>query len=52
MRALVPERLALAAFCPEAELSLRVLDLPDGRVPARWERASSTAAAGKETGKG
>lgn len=33
------ERMALRAFCPKAELSLRVLDLPDGRVPAHWERA-------------
>lgn len=33
------EQTALAAFCPKAELSLRVLDLPDGRVPAHWERA-------------
>lgn len=33
------ERMALPAFCPKAELSLRVLDLPDGRVPAHWERA-------------
>lgn len=33
------ERAALAAFCPKAELSVQVLDLPDGRVPAHWERA-------------
>jgi LmbE family N-acetylglucosaminyl deacetylase len=33
------ERTALADFCPKAELSVRVLDLPDGRVPAHWERA-------------
>ncbi|MGH3794618.1 MAG: PIG-L deacetylase family protein [Pseudonocardiaceae bacterium] len=33
------ERMALSAFCPKAELSVRVLDLPDGRVPAHWERA-------------
>jgi LmbE family N-acetylglucosaminyl deacetylase len=33
------EHTALAAFCPKAELSVRVLDLPDGRVPAHWERA-------------
>ncbi|HEY2724275.1 MAG TPA: PIG-L family deacetylase [Pseudonocardiaceae bacterium] len=32
------ERMALAAFCPKAELSVRLLDLPDGRVPAHWER--------------
>ncbi|HEY2763815.1 MAG TPA: PIG-L deacetylase family protein [Pseudonocardiaceae bacterium] len=33
------ERAALAAFCPKAELELTVLDLPDGRVPAHWDRA-------------
>ncbi|WP_214368907.1 PIG-L deacetylase family protein [Pseudonocardia sp. H11422] len=33
------ERAALAAFCPGAQLEVAVLDLPDGRVPIRWERA-------------
>ncbi|MDN5930155.1 MAG: PIG-L family deacetylase [Pseudonocardia sp.] len=33
------ERAALAAFCPGARLEVVVLDLPDGRVPTRWERA-------------
>ncbi|MBP2473941.1 LmbE family N-acetylglucosaminyl deacetylase [Crossiella equi] len=33
------ERAALAAFCPGAELSVTVLDLPDGRVPDHWGRA-------------
>ncbi|MEJ3652433.1 PIG-L family deacetylase [Actinomycetes bacterium KLBMP 9759] len=33
------ERAALAAFCPGARLDVTVLDLPDGRVPSRWERA-------------
>jgi LmbE family N-acetylglucosaminyl deacetylase len=33
------ERAALTAFCPKAELDLRVLDLPDGRLPTHWERA-------------
>ncbi|MGP3917555.1 PIG-L deacetylase family protein [Nonomuraea sp. 10N515B] len=33
------ERAALAAFCPKAELDVTVLDLPDGRIPAHWERA-------------
>jgi LmbE family N-acetylglucosaminyl deacetylase len=33
------ERAALAAFCPGARLEIAVLDLPDGRVPTRWERA-------------
>jgi LmbE family N-acetylglucosaminyl deacetylase len=33
------ERAALRAFCPGARLDVTVLDLPDGRVPTRWERA-------------
>jgi LmbE family N-acetylglucosaminyl deacetylase len=33
------ERAALTAFCPGAKLEVSVLDLPDGRVPTRWERA-------------
>lgn len=33
------ERAALEAFCPGARLEVVVLDLPDGRVPTRWERA-------------
>jgi LmbE family N-acetylglucosaminyl deacetylase len=33
------ERAALTAFCPGADLDVTVLDLPDGRVPTRWERA-------------
>lgn len=33
------EHAALQAFCPGAELKLTVLDLPDGRFPANWERA-------------
>jgi LmbE family N-acetylglucosaminyl deacetylase len=33
------ERAALKAFCPEADLRVNVLDLPDGRLPAHWERA-------------
>lgn len=32
------EHRALAAFCPKAELTLTVLDLPDGRVPAHWKQ--------------
>ncbi len=32
------ERTALAAFCPSAQLEVAVLDLPDGRLPSRWER--------------
>jgi LmbE family N-acetylglucosaminyl deacetylase len=33
------EREALTAFCPGAKLEVIVHDLPDGRMPARWERA-------------
>jgi LmbE family N-acetylglucosaminyl deacetylase len=29
---------ALAAFCPGAEVEVTVLDIPDGRAPAHWER--------------
>lgn len=29
---------ALAAFCPGADVEVTVLDLPDGRAPAHWER--------------
>ena len=32
------ERDALAAFCPSAVLELTVLDVPDGRAPAHWDR--------------
>ncbi|MEU3194090.1 PIG-L family deacetylase [Streptomyces sp. NPDC006992] len=35
------ERAALAAFCPGAELRLTVLELPDGRLPSRWEEAKA-----------
>jgi LmbE family N-acetylglucosaminyl deacetylase len=33
------EAAAMAAFCPKAELDLTVLDVPDGRLPAYWNRA-------------
>ena len=29
---------ALTAFCPGADIAVAVLDLPDGRAPAHWER--------------
>lgn len=32
------ERAALAAFCPGADLEVTVLDVPDGRAPAHWDR--------------
>lgn len=34
----VEERSALSAFCPDAELTVTVLDVPDGRAPQHWER--------------
>ena len=33
---------ALEAFCPKASLEIQVADLPDGRLPAHWERAKAT----------
>ena len=32
------EQDALAAFCPGADVDVTVLDIPDGRAPAHWER--------------
>ena len=29
---------ALTAFCPGAEVAVTILDLPDGRAPAHWDR--------------
>ena len=29
---------ALSAFCPGADVQLTVLDVPDGRAPAHWDR--------------
>jgi LmbE family N-acetylglucosaminyl deacetylase len=34
----VEELDALAAFCPGADVEVTVLDVPDGRAPAHWER--------------
>ncbi|WPO76568.1 MULTISPECIES: PIG-L deacetylase family protein [unclassified Streptomyces] len=35
------ERAALAAFCPDADLRLTVLKLPDGRMPVHWDEAKA-----------
>ena len=35
------EKAALAAFCPDADLRINVLKLPDGRLPAHWEEAKA-----------
>jgi LmbE family N-acetylglucosaminyl deacetylase len=32
------ERDALQAFCPGADVDVTVLDIPDGRAPAHWDR--------------
>jgi LmbE family N-acetylglucosaminyl deacetylase len=34
----VEEQDALVAFCPGADVTLTVGDIPDGRAPAHWER--------------
>lgn len=34
----VEELDALDAFCPGADLEVAVLDIPDGRAPANWDR--------------
>lgn len=31
------ERAALAAFCPEAQVHLTLLEVPDGRAPSHWD---------------
>lgn len=33
----IEERHALAALCPDADLELTVLDVPDGHAPAYWD---------------
>ncbi|MGW4740580.1 PIG-L deacetylase family protein [Nocardia xishanensis] len=38
------ERAALADFCPGAALALTVLDIPDGRAPAHWDRIKNALA--------
>lgn len=35
------EHRALALLCPKAEVRLRVLDLPDGRLPVHWGRVKT-----------
>ncbi|MFH8561860.1 PIG-L deacetylase family protein [Streptomyces sp. NPDC017988] len=35
------ERAALGAFCPDADLRLTVLKLPDGRMPVHWDEAKA-----------
>jgi LmbE family N-acetylglucosaminyl deacetylase len=40
---------ALAAFCPDAEVALTVLDIPDGRAPAHWEQIKQHLSAFRQT---
>jgi LmbE family N-acetylglucosaminyl deacetylase len=35
---------ALAAFCPGADVTVTVLDIPDGRAPTHWERIKNALA--------
>ncbi|TDZ45317.1 PIG-L deacetylase family protein [Mycobacteroides franklinii] len=39
------ERAALAALCPGAEVTIDVLDFPDGRAPAHWDEIKDALAA-------
>lgn len=38
------ETLALHGFCPGAEITQTVLDVPDGRAPAHWDRVKNELA--------
>ena len=46
------ERAAFDRMCPEADLHLTVLDLPDGRVPAHFDVAKDAIVAAREAGAG
>ncbi|MCZ8382405.1 PIG-L family deacetylase [Mycobacterium sp. CPCC 205372] len=43
------ERAALAAFCPGATVAVTILDVPDGRAPAHWERVKDALKAFRAT---
>jgi len=43
------ERGALHAFCPGADLHTTLLDIPDGRLPAHWNRAKDALEAFRRT---
>lgn len=43
------ERAALTAFCPGADVRLRVLDVPDGMAPAHWGRVKAELNAFRQT---
>ncbi|WP_338757404.1 PIG-L family deacetylase [Nocardia vulneris] len=44
------ERAALAAICAGATVELTVLDVPDGRAPAHWDRVKDAVAALRRRG--
>ncbi|WP_194837308.1 PIG-L deacetylase family protein [Nocardia sp. XZ_19_369] len=44
------EHAAFAAFCGAATVELTVLDVPDGRAPAHWERVKDAVAALRRRG--
>jgi LmbE family N-acetylglucosaminyl deacetylase len=44
------ERAALQAFCPGAAVQLTVLDVPDGRAPAHWDRIKDALADFRRSG--
>lgn len=46
------ERAAFARMCPDADLRLRVHDLPDGRVPSHFDLAKDAIVAAREAGAG
>lgn len=43
------ERAALPAFCPGADVTATVLDIPDGRAPAHWDRIKNELKAFRQT---
>lgn len=46
------ERAAFRRMCPDADLRLTVLDLPDGRVPSHFDAAKDAIVAAREAGAG
>jgi LmbE family N-acetylglucosaminyl deacetylase len=44
------ERAALQAFCPGGAVQLTVLDVPDGRAPAHWDRIKDALADFRRSG--
>lgn len=44
----IEEKNAFAALCPSADIRLTVADLPDGRLPAEWDKVKSALSAFRE----